>query len=259
MTPLQIFVELLARVGAGGDTFISELELNRWPTVAVKALKTQKLITKAPPARSVICPGCEEACTMNVEQGPISSGTADLFIVCDKRDDINRVAIQTEQVIQWLANGTSVARFVAQGLSLRWNGKPTKSANALQIGTMRGKKKSQVLCLGSENGMSLMAGSNQVPLAELIEYTAGLYLLDAKAITNLVDASTTSDPRYTPSNARREARKLETSQRYEAWGKEYRKLKKRKPNMSKVWYATQISRMDIADGKSPDTIRKNMT
>ena len=63
---------------------------------------------------------------------------------------------------------------------------------------------------------------------------------------------------YTPNNARREARKLNTDAKYASWQKAYRRLAKNRPNMSDVWYSQQIAKMDIAKGSSPETIRKNM-
>ena len=48
-------------------------------------------------------------------------------------------------------------------------------------------------------------------------------------IRRLVDAATTADNRYTPSNARREARKLDTQAMYESWQKEYRELQTKTP------------------------------
>ena len=68
----------------------------------------------------------------------------------------------------------------------------------------------------------------------------------------------TADPRYTPRNSRREARKLETQARYKSWRKKYRDLKKRRPNMSDVWYARQIAGQEISAGRSADIIRKHM-
>ena len=77
-------------------------------------------------------------------------------------------------------------------------------------------------------------------------------------IRQLVDAATTADNRYTPSNAKREARKLDTQAMYERWRKEYRALKKSRPNMSDVWYSQQIAKMPIAMGRNAGTIKKNM-
>ena len=68
----------------------------------------------------------------------------------------------------------------------------------------------------------------------------------------------TADTRYSPTNTRREARKLKTLATYKSWRKEYRALKKSRPDMSDVWYSQQLAGMEIGKGKSPDTIRKHL-
>ena len=103
-----------------------------------------------------------------------------------------------------------------------------------------------------------MAGNNAVPLAEVVRYGTEGYSVDGEAIRQLVDAATTGDSRYTPSNVRREARKLETQSLHESWQKEYRALKKRHPGMSDVWYSQRIAKMEIAQGLNAETIRKHM-
>ena len=70
--------------------------------------------------------------------------------------------------------------------------------------------------------------------------------------------ATATDPRYTPSNARREARKLETQAMYQRWQKAYHDLKKQRRSMSDVWYSQQIAKREIAEGRSADTIGKHM-
>jgi hypothetical protein len=82
--------------------------------------------------------------------------------------------------------------------------------------------------------------------------------VDCEVIRQLVDAATTGDSRYTPSNARREARKLETQALHERWRKEYRSLEKHRPEMSDVWYSQQIAKSKMANGRRSETIRKHM-
>ena len=82
--------------------------------------------------------------------------------------------------------------------------------------------------------------------------------VDADMIRQLVDASTTRDARYSSSTARREVRKQETEAMREGWRKAYRDLKKKRPNMSGVWYSQQIAKMDIAHRRDAETIRKEM-
>jgi hypothetical protein len=60
-------------------------------------------------------------------------------------------------------------------------------------------------------------------------------------------------------SVRREARKLDTQAMHEDWQREYRKLKKNRPDMSDVWYSQQIAKLAIAEGRSAETIRKHMT
>lgn len=258
MTPSELLIELLERVGTTGDVLMSEHELSQWNTEAVVSLKKQKLVTQGSPANSTVCPGCEKNCFMPVEKIPGSSSDSSLFVVCDKRSDINRVDIHPDHLRQWRSSPVHIAKFIAISLSLRWRGTVLSQGDTLEIGVMKGTVKSQMLCLRSGNGLVLIAGSNALPLADVVDFTEGLYALDTRAIEQLVDASTTTDDRYTPSNARREARKLDTRARNERWKKEYRKRKKEHSDKSDSWCAIQISKMDMGEGRSFETIRKNM-
>jgi hypothetical protein len=100
MTPIDPLFELLGRVGAsqGNAVLLSAEELHQWPSAAVKAMKSQKLILKARPAKSASCPGCEENCVMPVHNLPAKGGASSSFIVCDKRSDINRVPVSPARV-----------------------------------------------------------------------------------------------------------------------------------------------------------------
>jgi hypothetical protein len=260
MTPMEVLLELLARVGAnhGAAVLVSEEELSHWPAPAIKALKSQKLLTKASRATSVVCNGCEQECVMSVHtlthpiRGPAS------FIVCDKRDDINRVAVPAERLKQWRCDANAVCGFIAQSLGLRPNNQRANGAGLWEIGIAAGDKCHQMLCLKADGGLTLIVGNNALPLAEFMRYHDGAYSMDSATIRQLVDSATTADSRYTPSNARRESRKLDTKGLHERWQKEYRALKKRRPEMSDVWYSQQIAKKDIAKGRSAGTIKKNM-
>lgn len=111
MTPLEALLELLERVGASQNAaaLVSEDELSRWPAEAVRELKAKKLLQRARPAVSVVCPGCEQECVMTVHTPIAGAGAATSFVVCDKRDDINRVAISAEGLRQWRALAASIA------------------------------------------------------------------------------------------------------------------------------------------------------
>ncbi|MFI5398585.1 MAG: hypothetical protein ACHQ9S_23895 [Candidatus Binatia bacterium] len=260
MTPEAALIELLARAGAaqGGAVLVSGEELSRWPAAAVAAMKSQKLLTKARPAASVVCPGCERECVMPVHTVPVGPRGPSTFIVCDKRSDINRVPVSAEGQKQWRCNADAVCGFVARSLGLRRSDQHPADAGLLNIGIARGDKRSQMLGLRADGDLALVVANNATPLAELVGYRDGEYSVDGAMVRQLVDSATTADPRYTPSNARREARKLDTQATYERWQKAYRDLKRRRRNMSDVWYAQQIAKQNIAARRSADTIRKHM-
>ena len=261
MTPQAAMIELLERLGASAVNaiLINEEELTDWPDEAVAALKAQKLLTKAKPATSAICPGCERECVMPVHIIPAKENlSARAFISCDKRSDISRITVSLAKLNQWQSTIDFVCKFIANSLELRQSSQSTDNPNLINIGIVTGNKRSQMLCLEADGALSLVAGNSRLPLIELIGYRDGAYSLDAAMIRQVVDSATTADNRYTPSNARREARKLDTQAIYESWQKEYRALKRKYPNKSDSWYSRKIAKMDIANGRSDETIRKNM-
>jgi len=259
MKAIDALLELLNRVGAcqGKAVFVNDEDLLQWPKAAMKAMKSQKLIVKARPASSAICPGCERDCVMLVHSLSATTGKTSSFIVCDKRNDVNRVLIPAERLIQWQCNAHLVCSFISTNLALRQTLKKADNGR-WEIGMVSGDKRSQMLCLEVSGTLTLIAGSSKVPLAEFIEFQDGTYVLDDAHIRQLVDSATTADIRYTPSNARREVGKLDTQAKCESWRKEYRALRRRRPGMSDVWYSQQIAKMDIANGKDAETIRKKM-
>ncbi len=260
MKPVDVLIELLDRVGAnqGAAILVTDDELRQWPSEAVKAIKSQKLVTRARPATSDICPGCEEQCVMPVHTPPTAAGSKASFIICDKRSDINRVPVSANRLIQWQCNANLVCGFIAASLGLRRSGSQTAHADLWEIGIATGNKRSQMLCLQADGGLTLVVGDNRMPLPELIIFGDGQYSLDGAIIRIMVDAATTADSRYTPSQVRREARKRGTLAMYSSWQKAYRDLKRNKSGKTDIWYAQTIAKMDIALGRDPETIRKNM-
>jgi hypothetical protein len=121
MKPVDALVELWDRVGAnhGAAVLVNDDELRQWPSEAVKTMQSQRIVAKARPAASAICPGCEHECVMPVHTVPATARSAVSFIVCDKRSDINRVPVSASRLIQWQCNADLVCRFIAASLGLR--------------------------------------------------------------------------------------------------------------------------------------------
>jgi len=261
MTPLEALLELLARVGAcqGGTVQVNAEELSQWPGEAVAAMKAQKLLLKARPATTAVCQGCERDCTMPVHTLTTAAGVPSSFIVCDKRSDTNRVPAPSERLIQWRCDAPAVCGFVAENLGLRHTVKSERDG-LWEIGITTGNKRSQMLCLDASGVLTLVIGTNKVPLVDLVDFHEGQFSLDEAMIRRMVDAETTADPRHTPTIVKREARKLGTQTIYEGWQKKYRELKRKKPGMGGIWYSQQIAKNKPLNplGRSAETIRKHI-
>jgi hypothetical protein len=230
MTPQAALIELLARVGAqGGAVLVTAAELAQWPAPATTALKKQKLLTRASPAISAVCPGCENECVMPVHTLVRANGEAASFIVCDKRDDTNRVPIAADQLLQWRCDVPSVCQFVATSLDLRQSAQQASSDTLVNIGMVRGDKRSQMLALRLLHELALTAGNSAIPLADLVNFEDGSFAVDAVMVRQMVDTAPPADPRHTPTIAKREVRKADTQTKYADWQKAYRKLLKTNP------------------------------
>ena len=261
MTPETALIELLGRVGArhGDSVTVSTEELSQWPAAAVSALKSQGLLLKARPAKSVICDGCEQDCSMPVQTVTRANAFASSFVVYDKRSDTNRVPVPSARLALWRCDAKAVCGFVAASLGLQQTSVQPPDEGSLLIGVVRGKKRTQMLCLRVVQGhLRLVAGADGLPLTDVIVFENSCFTLDQVAIRHMVDAATTADPRHTPSAVKREARKVETQAMYATWQKAYRALLKKNPGKPDVWYSQQIAKLSIAQGRDASTIKKHM-
>lgn len=240
------------------NIYLNAHDLKSWPGDAVEAMKAQQLLNPAKPAATAICPGCEEQCVMPIQTITHDSGAIQSFALCDRRDDTNRVLIDQERRQQWACSITAIKQFIVESLQLRPS--QTKGDNPwlIPLGMIKGNQYRQMLCLNTRTEVKLVVGAHDIPLADVIEFKSGRFRIDVEYLTDLADRSDPAYERYTPSNARREARKLDTQEMYEAWRKAYRQLKKANSDKNNTWIANKIARMDIGQGRDSETIRKQM-
>ena len=138
-------------------------------------------------------------------------------IVCDKRSDINRVALTPAHVDHWKCDAEALARCLVEQLGLRRSRHGANDSGTRLLGLAAGDTRHQILGLRTHGGVTLVVADTAVALADLIDFEYGTYILDTTAIRHLVDAATTADPRYTPSTPRREAHTLDMQARYGRW------------------------------------------
>ena len=250
--------ELLQCLGTDGNSTIPWEQVHRWPKSTINTFQDAGWLVPSDLAETVECPGCEENCPMPVEMFPGDVGQAiRAFVACEDRN-FGRVKIPQARLQQWQLTQGQLARWIADTLSLQFSGKRLNEGKLLELGLFSGEKRTQMLCLHTVGELGLVAGSNRIPLVGAIQWIDGVLSLDVGLIQQLVDNTATGDERYTPNTARREVRKLETAAMHEQWRKEYRALKKKRSNVSDVWCSQQIAKMACANGKRPETIRKQM-
>ena len=190
MTPEEILVELLERVGAGQDApvLVSEDELNQWPSIAVTAMQKEGLLVKASPATSAICHGCERECAMPVHNIlPDKARLPEAFIICDKRNDINRVPVPISRLEQWRASGITVANLLTGLLDLRKPGTNKASTERWEIGMLKGKKHSSHLVLLADSGLTVTFAGHSIALPDVLALEEGHFTVDKRKLTRLVD------------------------------------------------------------------------
>jgi hypothetical protein len=189
MTPQDALAELLARVGAnrGATVFIGAQELVGWPAAAVAAMKAQKLLVKARPATTVVCPGCERQCVMPVHAPPAQARAARAFVVCDKRDDINRVNVPIGSLEQWQASGEAAAECVARLLALRQPGSGAVSAGRCEVGMFKGAKHAAHLVLLADGTLTLSLAGHAIALSDALEWKRDRIVIDRRMLSRCVD------------------------------------------------------------------------
>jgi hypothetical protein len=189
MTPQDAIAELLARVGAGhgAAVFIDAQELRDWPIAAVAAMKAEKLLVKASPAQSVVCPGCERECVMPVRAMPSGPRDRAAFVICDKRSDINRVNVPLDRLEQWQTSGESIADLIARLLALRRPSGRAPDSGRWEVGVLRGTKHTSHLVLLADGELRLSLAGYSIALADVLDAKDKHIVIDKRMLNRCVD------------------------------------------------------------------------
>jgi len=258
MTFDDVLEEVIYHLGSNRDSLLSWEQVREWPEGAMESFLDSGWIKPAVPAKSVVCPGCEENCFMPVHIKPETEReTSQAFVDCDRRKDMGRVPLTLVHLQQWQVMENGVARWIGRELGLKTKPKKGKTTRTTQIGDLQGKKNSRGLDLVWAAPTSLKISGHSLLLSEIVFFEGSQLQIDREAVLKMVDRLPPEN-RYNPSTARREARKLDTRTRYQGWKKVYRELKRKNPGKSDNWCALQIARMAIGNHFSSETIRKNM-
>lgn len=193
MTPKATLSELLARLAAsrGAAVYVSDDELAGWPHGLMAEFKALRLLVRASPAASVVCPGCERACVMPVEVLADDGHGAAAFIVCDKRSDINRVVVPIGALKRWKATGELLADCLSRLLHFESRPSGADAVNRWPIGMLQGKKhKDRLALFAGDVGLTLAVAGHTVALDEVLTVKKQAIWLDRAALLLFVDQPT---------------------------------------------------------------------
>lgn len=221
MTPAAALGELLARLAAsrGAAVYVGDDELAGWPVALVADLKASRVVVRASPAASAVCAGCERACAMPVEVLPEEGHGAAAFIVCDKRSDINRVAVPIASLERWKASGELLADCLARLLSFESRSQNAVAGGRWAIGMLEGSKhKDRLVLHAGDDRLTLAVAGHAVALDEVLTIREQAIWLNRALLLQCVDQPTGSVAAGSEPPDERRDRLLRRRQQLEAKG-----------------------------------------
>lgn len=109
------------------------------------------------------------------------------FIVCDKRDDINQVAVPAERLRQWRCNAHAIADLIAGLLGLRRPDSGDSAGVRCEVGMFKGRKHSSHIVLLAEGRFTLCVAGHSIALADILTLEGNSFKLDKQTLIRAVD------------------------------------------------------------------------
>lgn len=258
----EALTELLASLDAGGGTALFGFDLvQAWDEGVLEALNECGLLVPAGIAQSIECHGCEERCLEDVVTRQSPTGTVDAFVVChvaDKQAEMGRIPIRAERLQQWRSGIEQLADFLASSMGIERPVDAGQASSTIRLGMLKGPNGRRWVSL-SASPLTVSVNQQVVPVNELVFAESGKIAVDLPRIQHLLNLSIAPTGKdYVPNVDRREARKRATQAMYQDWQDAYTKLLESHPGRNAGWYARRIERMDIANGRNWETIRKRL-
>ena len=267
MTLNDVLLSLLEAMDATGETHLVDWDtVQHWPKDALDTLLKAGILTNAKPALSVECLECDNRCFMDVHQLSGSDNKAvRSFIVCDDPEmqgQMGRIEIPLKRLQQWKVTRFQLARVIAGLLGIECKAEDRHGQANIRVGMVKGKNGRRWLSLNKSPLTLEVNDDHHQPLEEVLFFEDGALAIDRMRIDQLIDkAPASTGKKHKPSTDKREAGKRKTEAMYEDWHEEYVKLRRKHPDTvhhSDNWIAKQIAKMDIAQGRDSETVRKNM-
>jgi len=214
---LSFLTRLINQLSQQPTLMLTPDDLDSGAPEVVPLLVAMGMIKTASPANTVVCPGCEENCINSpVHSQKSPDGTKfRAFVVCDKRDDVGRVRIQSDQLRQWITSREIIARAIALQLNLDVQQVEYQSAQyRWYLGVLHNKKHSRPLYLISkDNALYIAIAGHQPLLIECFHIKDNTLLLDKTGLLRLLNKPVGNDETPHERQQRLQARVNEEKQK----------------------------------------------
>ena len=207
--------------------------------------------------QSLECHGCEHRCFRGVE---LTGDKQRAFIVCDHMDmqsQMGRISIPLQRLQQWQASPRQFAVVIANLLGFEGAQQSVKGAASYKLGMLKSNGGRRWVSL-AVNPLTIVINQHATPVGDLLYVENNTLGVDRERIEELLNAPTKNDKAYTPSTDRLDARRQATQAMHQDWKDAYLAALKKYPKKSAGWHSRQIAKLPMANGRSPETIRKNM-
>ena len=263
MAPNLVLVDIFEALNTSeGDTYFNWDTASEWGDITLTNLLDSKLLTATSKAKSLACKACHYECFEEVIY-TADTNKADnrAFIVCgvpEMQVQMGRIAIPHERLQRWKTSALHLAKVIAAYLKLDPLEITDAKTTQIHIGMLKTTQGRRQLSL-VKHPLELEINQRRIPIIEVLLFEHGKFIFDRSQIDGAGEAKALPKSKpYVPSTNKREANKLQTQLRNQLWQEECKRLEVLHPTKPKTWIADRIAESDIAQGKSSETIRKNM-
>ncbi|WP_114327321.1 hypothetical protein [Candidatus Colwellia aromaticivorans] len=231
-----------------------------WQDSVLEILLENGLLTKISKAKNIQCQACENHCNVDVIPHQYPSTTR-YYAACDDpfmHEQMGRMTVPPKQLSQWKISIKKLAVLIADLLGLSCDISYKADQKSIVLGTLKSKAGRKSVVLNVEP-LSIIINQSVLPVNELLFFEDNKLALDKDKIDHALNLKQSPSAKtYQANTDKKEQRKANTLAMHQSWQDEAIKLKGKRPNMPKTWISQQIAKLPISQGKSAETIRKNI-
>lgn len=238
-----------------------------WHQSAFDVLLSNKVIIPKPTATAIQCHGCEYRCNVDVVRHEYPNNIR-YYAVCEHpvmHEQMGRLIVPTEQLKQWEVSIKQLAIIISDLLNLSNTVSYKRDQRSITLGTLKSRSVGRKSVVLNVEPLSLVVNQRELPINELLYFENNKLALDKVKIDHVLNLKQLSSVKpYRANIDKKEQRKANTQAMYQDWQDEYEKLKRKNPNKAnqpkktKGWYANQISKMPISQGRTVENIIRNL-